>query len=373
MMGSSPAKLLVLSPVAERGGAERVMVDTLKYLNRDQFQAKIVFFEQGSLVHEMEQMGYPAEVLPAERLRDLRTYVRVVAGLRRMIRKDRIDVVVSWMPKAHLYGGIAAFMEKRKSVWWQHMIPDNHWMDKLASRIPAQGVLCPSKVTKQFQEKLSPNRAVLLNNLGVDLDQFGSGRGSGAEVRSKLGIPDDAVVFGFVGRLQRWKRPDVVIQAFNQACKGKNAYLLIIGGTLFGLEADYEQELRQLAVQGDPAKVIFLGHQKDVGYILEATDAVVHASWMEPFGMVVVESMAAGKTVIAVGRGGPCEIITDGDDGLLYDGTGEQLADIMGRISAGALPLKEIGRRARLTVENNFTVNIMAEKFETNLRYVLGH
>ncbi|UUZ93028.1 glycosyltransferase [Paenibacillus sp. P25] len=114
-----PSKLLVLSPVAERGGAERVMVDTLKYLNRDKFQAKLIFFEQGSLVEEMSRLGYESEVIPAERLRDLGTYIRVVAGLRRIIRTDRIDIVVSWMPKAHLYGGIAAFLEGKKSVWWQ--------------------------------------------------------------------------------------------------------------------------------------------------------------------------------------------------------------------------------------------------------------
>src|SRR5206468_446980 len=176
------------------------------------------------------------------------------------------------------YGGIAALLERKKSVWWQHMIPKSHWLDKVASKIPAQGVLCPSRVTKHFQERLTPNRQVLLNNLGVDLEQFGSNSYNVKSARARLNIPEDAVVFAFVGRLQRWKRPDVVIQAFNQIAEGKNAYLLIIGGTLFGLEQDYEQELKQLAASGESSKVIFLGHQKDVGSILEAADAVVHAS-----------------------------------------------------------------------------------------------
>lgn len=367
-----PSKLLVLSPVAERGGAERVMVDTLKYLNRDKFQAKLIFFEQGSLVEEMSRLGYESEVIPAERLRDLGTYIRVVAGLRRIIRTDRIDIVVSWMPKAHLYGGIAAFLEGKKSVWWQHMIPKSHWMDKVASKIPAQGVLCPSRVTKHFQEKLTPNKQVLLNNLGVDLEQFGSYNHNAKKARARLNIPEDAVVFAFVGRLQRWKRPDVVIQAFNQVAGGKNAYLLIIGGTLFGLEQDYEEELKQIAASGQSSKILFLGHQKDVGAILEAADAVVHASLMEPFGMVIIESMAMGKTVIAVGQGGPVEIISNGNDGLLYDGSQRQLANIMEQILEGQFPLKEIGQRARQTVEKKFTVTQMAERFESNISLILN-
>lgn len=364
--------LLVLSPVAERGGAERVMVDTLTYLNRDKFHAKIVFFQQGSLVEEMYRLGYEAEVIPADRLRHLGTYIKVVSLIRKMIRKDHIDIVVSWMPKAHLYGGVAALLEGKKSVWWQHMIPKSHWMDKVASRIPAHGVLCPSKVTKHFQEKLSPSLRVLLNNLGVDLQQFGTGTDSSKNVRRIMGIPEDAVVFAFVGRLQRWKRPDVVIQAFNQVAKGKNAYLLIIGGTLFGLEQDYEQELKSIAAAGEASKIKFLGHQQDVGAIIEAADAVVHASLMEPFGMVIIESMAAGKPVMAVGQGGPVEIISNGYDGLLYDGSQKQLAQLMDQVLAGRLPLNDIGSRARQTVEKKFTVAHMTENFESNLQTILN-
>ncbi|MCZ8516497.1 glycosyltransferase family 4 protein [Paenibacillus filicis] len=364
--------LLVLSPVAERGGAERVMVDTLKYLNRNKFSAKLVFFEHGSLVEEMSRLGYDTEVIPADRLRDLGTYIRVVSKIRKLIRNDQIDIVISWMPKAHLYGGIAALLEKKKSVWWQHMIPKNHWMDKLASRIPAHGVLCPSKVTKHFQEKLTPNRRVLLNNLGVDLQQFGCSTNKTKSFREKMGIPEDSVVFAFVGRLQRWKRPDVVIKAFNQVAKGKNTYLLIIGGTLFGLEQDYEDELKELAATGENSKIIFMGHQKDVGAILEAADTVVHASLMEPFGMVIIESMAVGKTVIAVGQGGPVEIITNGNDGLLYDGSESQLVQLMDKVLNGRVSLAEIGIRARQTVEKKFTVAHMAENFENNLASLIN-
>ncbi|MEI7026128.1 glycosyltransferase family 4 protein [Paenibacillus sp. y28] len=367
------SRLLILSPVAERGGAERVMLDILKYLNRDRFEVAVVFFEEGSLVEEVRQLGYPVHVLPAGRLRNIGMYWKVIGGLRALIRSLHIDAVVSWMPKAHLYGGIAAALERIKALWWQHNMP-GHLLDRTVSRIPASGVLCPSRVTRDCQERLTPRIPVLHNHLGVDIGQFMVQTGAGREIRERYGIPLDATVFAFVGRLQRWKRPDLVIRAFQRLKGGSHVYLLIVGGALFGIEEDYEQELRHLAMQGggDTGQIIFLGHQKEVPAILDAADVMVHASWLEPFGMVVVEAMASGKPVIASGRGGPREIITDGSDGLLFDGTEEGLVRRMQQLLNGEIALEAMGDKARQTVESRFTVHRMTEQFETNVQFLLN-
>ncbi|MEK8126956.1 glycosyltransferase family 4 protein [Paenibacillus filicis] len=366
-------KLLILSPVAERGGAERVMVDILKHLNADRFMAEVVFFQQGSLVQEVERLGCRTHVLEAARLRNITSYFRVIGQLRGLIRSQGIDLIVNWMPKAHLYGGVAARLEKKPAVWWQHGVPDKHWLDRLVSRIPATGVLCPSLISKHYQEKLKPGAPVLLNNLGVDLQEFPLANPEGSDFRPVHGIPEEAVVFAFLGRLQRWKRPDVVIRAFNRVSRKHQVYMLVIGGALFGLETDYEEELRAIALESDhPERIIFLGHQQQVAPILAVTDVVVHASLLEPFGMVITESMALGKTVLAVGRGGPKEIINSGFDGLLYDGTEDQLVELMESIVEGKFSLQTLGKNARSTVESRFTAYKMAERFEHNLHTLVS-
>ncbi len=369
----SAKRILVLSPVAELGGAERVMVDILKYLDRSLFEPHIVFFQDGSLVRSMAERGYPTDVIPVSRLRNFASYLKTVISLRQIIRDRRIDAVVSWMPKAHLYGGIAALWERKPAVWWQHGIPGSHWLDRLVSRIPARGVICPSRPSANAQKKLASSRFVLLNHLGVDLSEFKPDLRQGERFRATNGIPQDALVFAFMGRLQRWKRPDIVIRAFNRVSRGRNTYLLILGGALFGLEEDFEAELKWLARQNpDPSRIVFLGHQNHVAPILSATDVMVHASLMEPFGMVIVEAMSLGITVIAVGRGGPGDMITDGSDGLLYDGSEEQLVEIMQRILDGELPLADIGQSAARTVKEKFTVQRMAGNFEKNLDFLLN-
>ncbi|SDC02410.1 Glycosyltransferase involved in cell wall bisynthesis [Paenibacillus sp. UNCCL117] len=365
-------RLLILSPVAERGGAERVMVDILKHLNADRFEAEVVFFQQGRLVQEVEQLGCRTHVLAAARLRNVTSYVRVINQLRGLIRSRGIDLVVNWMPKAHLYGGVAARLERKPAVWWQHGVPDKHWLDRLVSRIPATGVLCPSLISKHYQEKLKPRAPVLLNNLGVDLEEFPVAPPEGSDFRARHGIPQEAIVFAFLGRLQRWKRPDVVIRAFNRVSRMHPVYMLVIGGALFGLETEYEDELRAIAREaGHPERILFLGHQQQVAPILAATDVVVHASLLEPFGMVITESMALGKTVLAVGRGGPKEIINSGFDGLLYDGTEDQLVELMTSIIEGKVSVQTLGKNARSTIESRFTAHKMAERFENNLNQLL--
>jgi len=66
-------------------------------------------------------------------------------------------------------------------------------------------------------------------------------------------------------------------------------------------------------------RVQFLGFVEEVFPLLSDIDVLIHASVTpEPFGQVVVEGMSAGVPVIATSEGGPGEIITHGQNGLLY-------------------------------------------------------
>ena len=85
--------------------------------------------------------------------------------------------------------------------------------------------------------------------------------------------------------------------------------------------------------------LVLAGWRSDVTPWLAAMDVFVHLSDYEPFGMVIVESMAAGKPVVASAAGGPSEIITDGVNGLLIDPSrpGELAAAITRYLSAPGL------------------------------------
>lgn len=360
----SGKRLVIVNHVAELGGAERVLMDMLAHLDKETFQVDMIFLSEGRLVEAAKSCGCNVHVVASGRIRSPVQYWRTISFIRRVIRQSGAKMVVSWAPKPHMYGGVAAMLEGKPSIWWQHGIPTGTIFDKIVSRIPAEAILCPSNSVREAQAALSPKRYVDVNYPGINKELFFYSSEGGAAIRREYAIPGDAFVFAFIGRLQRWKRTDVVIEAFREALAGKNARLLIIGGAQFGVEKDYETELKeQVILCGLGEQVIFAGHQHEVGPFISASDAVVHSSLCEPFGMVVVEAMAAGRPVLAVGNGGPSEIIRHGVDGYLYDGSAEELAAYMAETYRDRNSTRRVGEEARRTIDSRFTARIMADRF----------
>jgi glycosyltransferase involved in cell wall biosynthesis len=132
-----------------------------------------------------------------------------------------------------------------------------------------------------------------------------------------------------VGRLAREKRFDVLLAAFASAARGGPERLLIVGG---GSEA---VELRAIASGlGIATQVAFAGpleHDRVLD-CYAAADLFAFASPTETQGMVVVEAMAAGLPVVAVGAGGVAEVVTDGVTGLLTAQDADALAGAMRRM-----------------------------------------
>ena len=94
------------------------------------------------------------------------------------------------------------------------------------------------------------------------------------------------------------------------------AVLLIVGDDQHG--GSYQVILEHLSAElGITPSVRFLGHRRDIPGIMQALDILVLASSNEPFGLVLVEAMAAATPVVATNAGGPPEIVVEGETGLL--------------------------------------------------------
>jgi len=134
----------------------------------------------------------------------------------------------------------------------------------------------------------------------------------------------DAFIVGIIGRIQEGKDQHIVIEAI-AALKMHNLKLFIIGDAM---DEEYLQQLHKLCkTLNVEERVIFTGFIKETDAYMQLCDTTVLATKNETFGLVIIESMANGTPVIATDRGGPLEIIDDHEDGLLYDGTKEDLAN----------------------------------------------
>lgn len=128
--------------------------------------------------------------------------------------------------------------------------------------------------------------------------------------RELLGLPADACIIGTVGRLHPDKDQATLISAFAKAIPDlpKNAVLAIAGG------GPLDRELRRQAeVLGVSERVSFLGQIAQVRRFMPAFDVFVLSSDHEPFGMVILEAMAARVPVLATNCGGAPEVIARAD------------------------------------------------------------
>ena len=138
-------------------------------------------------------------------------------------------------------------------------------------------------------------------------------------IKKELNIPVDSNVIGIIGNVRSWKGQKYFIDAYKLLTeKYHNLYGLIIGGWS-EQDHDYLGTLRQSIQDADlNDRILFLGYRNDTPALLSILDVFVHASILpEPFGMVLLEAMAARVPVIATRFGGPIEIFEDGKCGAL--------------------------------------------------------
>lgn len=128
----------------------------------------------------------------------------------------------------------------------------------------------------------------------------------------------DAFVVGIVGRIEEAKGQYLVIDAVKKLLdKGLHVKCLIVG---HAMEESYLEKLKNDVKQADiEEKIIFTGFTREAQKLMQLCDCLVLATEKETFGLVLIEAMACGITVIGTNNAGPLEIIDDEKTGLLFE------------------------------------------------------
>ena len=324
-------RVLVVMPLGEQlGGGEMMFRQLMQHGRGRGVEWIAVFTRDGPMVAETRASGIETHLIPAGRMRELGRRWRATRAIAALARERQVSMIFGWMASAQLLAGPAAWLADIPAAWYQVGLPRPDWLDRVATWIPARGIVVLSQEVAAAQARLRPGRPQRLVYPGASLERFDAVRGeSPAAIRASFGLPSAGPLIGIVGRLQRWKGMHTAIAAMAKVrARHRDAHLVIVGGR-HDPEPRYEGDLRALAQrQGAGSAVTFAGFQADVPRWMQAMDVVVHASDREPFGIVVVEAMALGKPVVAGAEGGPAEIITAGVDGQLAPfGDADALAD----------------------------------------------
>jgi D-inositol-3-phosphate glycosyltransferase len=161
---------------------------------------------------------------------------------------------------------------------------------------------------------------------GVDLYTFTPGQGRSA-ARDFVGLPKDALVVSFVGRIQPHKGPEVLIRATSELVKHspllRHKLIVNIIGGASGANTEEVDRLKELATWlaiDDVVRFAPPVPRADLAQWYRAADLVVVPSYSESFGLVALEAQACGTPVVATAVGGLRTAVADGISGVLVDG-----------------------------------------------------
>jgi glycosyltransferase involved in cell wall biosynthesis len=186
-----------------------------------------------------------------------------------------------------------------------------------------------------------------------------------ARARQALGLPVDAYVVLYFGRVIPEKGVEVLLDAWRQLdTSPAEARLLLLGSPAPGAAGSaYLDELKQAA----PTGCVWMPMQPDVVPVLHAADLVaVPSVWDEPFGRVVIEAMATGCPVVASRVGGIPEILDGPFEQLLFDrGDSQQLADLLRQLRSWRTQRPGLGDQCLTRVLERYSLAGLATSMES--------
>ncbi len=170
--------------------------------------------------------------------------------------------------------------------------------------------------TRDFlvRERFVPADRVRLIWNGAPLDEFAPASPDVARaVRREVGIPDDALVVGTIGRLSLQKGHRYLLEAAPRVAAAVPSVRFLVVG-----DGDQAEALRRQAeTLGVTDRVVFAGHRADVPAVLGAVDVLCISSTYEGTPLALFEAMAAGKAIVSTAVDGCREVLEDGVTGLL--------------------------------------------------------
>lgn len=285
----------------------------------------------GPWVHDIEAEGI--RYLPwrqVTRAWDPAADLRAAAELLGILRRERFDVVHTHNPKPGVLGRIIAralgapvVLNTVHGLW---VTPEDPFarraavltMEWLSSRC-SDLELYQSGEDLSWAQRLgiaSPARSIHLGN-GIDVEHFTPER-AGTErlrkLRAELGIGEDELVVGTVGRMVREKGYLELFDAMRavRGCEPR-ARLLVVGQS----DPDKPDAITPGEIERAREDAIFTGWREDVADLMAVMDVFTLPSWREGMPRSAIEAAASGLPMVLTDIRGCREVVTDGVEGLL--------------------------------------------------------
>jgi glycosyltransferase involved in cell wall biosynthesis len=349
--------VLFLIDELDIGGTEQQLLELVKRLDRRAYLPMVCCFRPGRIAEEIAAAGVPMFHLRKHAKVDLSLLYR----LWRLMRRERIELLQTYLFTANTWGRLAAIMagvplivssERNVDMWEK---PSTRRIARGLSRWTDATIANSTAVQDYLVRRgLTASKIQVIYN-GVDAGRFASALAPD-RLRHELGIPPQQALVGLIARLEPQKDIPTFLQAAAQLIARRlHVYFLVIGGG--SLQEQLQQQAQTLGLAG---RVIFTGPRRDVPRLLAACDISVMSSLKEGMSNTILESMMAGKPVVATSVGGNTELIQPGKTGFLVPPRDPvALAAAIQELVDDPSLAQAMGRRAHARIRQHFSVEAM--------------
>ncbi|MEH2512264.1 glycosyltransferase involved in cell wall biosynthesis [Nitrobacteraceae bacterium AZCC 1564] len=356
-----------------RGGAETMLAKLLEVMDRNRFQQTVIVLEdKGVMGQRIEQAGVPVIALNMAGVLD---FPRVLLRIRSILKKEKPNVVQTWLYHADLMGTLAAKAAGNARLIWNLRCSDMNFSDynpmmqlicRLLARLSSvpELVISNSLTGQKVHSKLGyhPRAWRLLPN-GFDTERFRPNAQRAAAFRNSLGVVPSTPLIGLPARLDPMKDQGNFLAAAAMLVQDHpQARFALIGR---GLTPDNAAIVSQIAAQGLEGRVHLLGERDDMEIVMAGLDIVTLCSaYGEGFPNVLGEALSCGVLCVATDVGDASAIV--GPYGRIVPPRHpEELAAAWREILAlSPVVRQELCSRAREHIISHYSLRAIGQAYE---------
>ena len=374
IMGRQKSKILILIKDLDLGGAERLLVDSLPYLDRTRFDYQVAYMlpEADFLASSIEQTGLPVHCLGNIKKPTASTHTITPGGwsaashlpfalllLWRMQQKERFDLIHAHLP---LTGVLARFVGRYFGipvVYTEHSLQDRyHPITRRANaltfswnrQVLAVSAEVMASITRSGLDRHTHVK-MLLN--GVPVEKIRAEGYSTNDLRTELNIPKDHLVVGTVATFRPPKRLDNWLEVAARIAGNRNDVTFLMVGD--GPEAvKIEAKIEDLGLDN---RICRPGFRPDGRRLIGLMDVYLMSSEFEGLPIALLEAMTLARPVVATSVGGIPEVVTSGREGFLTPaGAIDELTRYTMELLNNSTLRQQMGQRGAIRVETTFDI-----------------
>lgn len=371
--------LYIISLLGKRGGAEKNVYELARNLDSKRFIPYVIALKGKELIEDLKSNGIYADVAGVDKILSLDA-VKKAWKLFRFIRKEKIQIVVTYHHDADIWAGITAklagvpvIISNRRDLGFQlgkKHVRFYRLFNRFFTRIISVSNAVKDEIIKR--EWTAPDKIVTIYN-GVRPEDY-QYNGSSEDItalKKSFGIEPYEKVIGMMGSFRPVKGHTYLIRAIHEILKShKNIKVFLAGYN----KTAYFQEVRQLISElGLERFFVIPGDVDNITEVLSIFDIFVLPSLSEGMSNALLEAMSAGKPVIATDVGGNPEVAVKNKTGILIPPEDSHaLAKALHELLNGENLCKSMGKAGQMRAHRDFSLSKMIAKNEELYEFLLS-